>query len=184
MGRLSKEHKELITKKSFRFLLERKTTEERLKAVSSITESLLKSRSSDRRQKFRDQLRNAHEVLCVTSTDFSELREKYNQLNSKYEQVLKKRTEQDNIHVAMHQKCMNIESVKRNSALNQDARLRAEMDCEKFMKDNEELRKKLKIAMKTEVKISEELESAKYAKKMLQEKLKSTLKTDRVSDAS
>ena len=157
MGRLPKLHKELITKKSFKFLLERKTTEERLKAVSNITESLLKSRSSDRRQKFRHQLNNAHQVLCVTATDFDELRDKYNELNSKYEEALQRRTEQNNKNVALHQKNMEMESVKRNSALNQEARLRAEMDCEKFMRENEELRKKL---------------------------AKSTLKTDQVSDES
>ena len=152
MGRNTKEHTELVNKRIYSFLLERQTCTARLKAVTCITESLLKCRSTngDRKKKYRAQLENSHKVLCSLATDSEEYREKYKQSQKKYEQATRRNTELSDENVALYGKLRRMNNLAETSEIQKKARLLAEEDCGKLLKDkleiveeNNKLRKEL-----------------------------------------
>ena len=153
MGRHSVEHKELANKRILTFLLERKTCAARLKAVTGITESLLKCRSTngDRKKKYREELANAHKVLCCKATDLEEFRQKNIELDSKYEQSLKRNSELADRNVRLLNKLRDMEYHISNSNQQREMRIKAEEDCgryldEKRKTEEENRRLKEKIA--------------------------------------
>ena len=165
MGRNSKEHIELVNKRVFTFLLERKTCTARLKAVTAITESLLKCRSTngDRKKKYRAQLENSHKVLCCLATDSEEHRQKFRQLESKYEQAIRKNVELSDLNVALYEKLRRMENLAETSELQKNARLSAEEDCGKYLREK-------RAAQEENERLREEVE-----------RLKATCRIDQVS---
>ena len=146
MGRNTKEHNELVKKRIFTFLLERKTCAARLKAVTGITESLLKCRSTngDRKKKYRAELGNAHKVLCSLATDSEEHRQKYRQLETKYEQAIRKNAEVSDENVGLHEKLRYMNNVTEMSEIQKKARLLVEEDYGKLLKEKREIQEENK----------------------------------------
>jgi hypothetical protein len=64
MGRVSKEFKNL-TKNVSQFLTEQETTQKNLKACRRVLESILKSRASEKKKRYKQQLDNMFKNLCV-----------------------------------------------------------------------------------------------------------------------
>ena len=71
MPRISKEKRELTTRRVMRYLLERSDTEKKYKIVTGLLESILKTNSKNqgRKDKYISDLQNCLKVLCVHSTD-------------------------------------------------------------------------------------------------------------------
>ena len=73
MGRLSKTFHEM-QKKQLSCYLEPENVQERLKICQQLLDSILKTRSGVRKNKYKDELRNVHEFLCVRNQEFEELK--------------------------------------------------------------------------------------------------------------
>ena len=73
MGRLSKTHHEM-QKKQHSSYLEPENVQERLKICQQLLDSILKTRSGVRKNKYKDELRNVHEFLCVRNQEFEGLK--------------------------------------------------------------------------------------------------------------
>ena len=103
MGRTSKEHKTL-TKPVLRFLIDRESTAKNLKVCRQVLESILKSRASERKNMYKEQLDNIFKNLCVSNSDKEDLKKKvvatqkdktklkkqYDELSNKYFRLLSK----------------------------------------------------------------------------------------------
>ena len=137
MGRNTKELNELVNKRVFKYLLERQSAAARLKAVRTVTERLLKTRSSngDRKKLYKDQLDNAHKVLCCLATDGEELLEKHKKLKSDYDQVIKSRSEVSDMNVALHEKLRKMNYIIATSETQKELRFKAEEDCGRFLQE-------------------------------------------------
>ena len=142
MGRLSREHVELTTKRVFSFLLERESCVARLVAVTKITESLMKTRSSNgvRKKNYRDQLDNAHKVLCSLATDSEEYKQKYIKMKDKNDNLSHKNANLSDENVKLLHKLSKFEQCKALCKTHEQARTKAEEDCETFMKENKLLK--------------------------------------------
>ena len=168
MGRNSKEHIELTTKKIYKYLIERETCSKRLKAVQTITNSLLKCRSTngERKRKYRAELDNAHRVLCSGMADGEEYRQKYLDIQTKYTQAIQKRTKVQDENVALSWKVRDMERIKYAYERHKDFRLQTEQDCGVILEEK-------RTALRKCARLEEELA-----------KLKATLKSDPVSSES
>ena len=105
MGRLSKEHHDM-QKKQLRFLLEQETVQKRLKICQTLLESILKTRSGNRKNKYKEELKSVHEFLCVKANDHDELKQKYKELEKKYEHSQRKNSDLSdrNVRLEMSQR--------------------------------------------------------------------------------
>ena len=92
MGRLSKEHHEM-QKKQLNFRLQDETVQKRLKICQGLLDSILKTRSGNRKTKYKNELRNVHEFLCVQSDSYEQLKKRYAELEAKYAQSEKKKAD-------------------------------------------------------------------------------------------
>ena len=144
MGRNTKEHTELVNKKVFTFLLERKECAARLKAVTNITESLLKCRNGERKKKYKQQLGNAHKVLCSLATDAAENRQKYRRLDVNYEKAMRKNRELSDENVELHEKVRKWDQLQETSETQKQMRFKAEEDCGLLLTENNKLREEIK----------------------------------------
>ena len=107
MGRLSKEYHEM-QKKQFSFRLKNETVEKRLKICQGLLESILKTRAGVRKNKYKQELRNVHEFLCVKAEQHEQLKKKYAQLEAKYAQTERKKAE-------LSDRCVRLEFKQSNS---------------------------------------------------------------------
>ena len=92
MGRLSKEHHEMQQKQR-NYQLEPETVQKRLKICQTLLDSILKTRSGIRKNKYKEELRNVHEYLCCKVEAHEKLKKKYAELEAKYAQSERKRAE-------------------------------------------------------------------------------------------
>ena len=140
MGRNSKEHKELCNKKILQYLLKRDTCASRLKAVTGITDSLLKCRSmnADRKREYRAQLENSHKVLCCMATDLEEFKETYRELDSKYKQATRSKAELSDQNVKLHTKLQKMNFFKDTCEMQKKMRCQAEEDCGRYLREKRE----------------------------------------------
>ena len=179
MGRNSKEHIELTTKKIYKYLVEREACSKRLLAVQKLTNSLLKCRSTngERKKKYRAELDNAHRVLCSSAADLVQSKERILELEEQATHARAKKAQILDDNVALSWKLKELEDMKRQSERQKEYRLKTEEDCGKFYRENERLK--------------EEMEAGKDKRKKLVEKnkkleeelatLKATLKSGPVS---
>ena len=72
MGRVSKEFKNL-TKKVPEFLIEKEATAKNLKACRRVLESILRSRASEKKNRYKEELDNIFKNLCVAQQDKEDL---------------------------------------------------------------------------------------------------------------
>ena len=92
MGRLSKEF-HAMQKKQLKFRLEPETVQKRLKILETLVDSILKTRSGIRKNKYKQELRNVHEYLCAKAEDHDKLKKRYAELEAKYAQSERKKAE-------------------------------------------------------------------------------------------
>ena len=92
MGRLSKEHHEM-QKKQLNFRLQNETVQKRLKICEGLLESILKTRSGIRKNKYKQELKNVHEFLCIKAESHDQLKKRYAELEAKYAQSERKKAE-------------------------------------------------------------------------------------------
>lgn len=137
MGRDSRLKKRLKSK-VFRRLLERPDTSEKISICQDVVTSLLKSRSSDRRKLFREQLELIHQNLCSDSTDLLEWKEKYNklqkeQLTNSKENSDKRCKLQDKVN-ELQQQVKTVDELERKCERHHKTRRAAETDSGKFLR--------------------------------------------------
>ena len=73
MGRLSREHHEM-QKKQLNFRLQDETVQKRLKICQGLLDSILKTRSGIRKNKYKNELKNVHEYLCLQAESHEQLK--------------------------------------------------------------------------------------------------------------
>ena len=106
MGRLSKTFHEM-QKKQHSSYLEPENVQERLKICQQLLDSILKTRSGVRKNKYKDELRNVHEFLCVRNQEFEELKKKYKDLHTKNIRTQVKNTELSDRNIRLEFKLAN-----------------------------------------------------------------------------
>ena len=106
MGRLSKTYHEM-QKKQHSSYLEPENVQERLKICQQLLDSILKTRSGVRKNKYKDELRNVHEFLCVRNQEFEELKKKYAELRKKNIHTQIKNTELNDRNIRLEFKLSN-----------------------------------------------------------------------------
>ena len=106
MGRLSKTFHQMQKKQPSSYL-EPENVQERLKICQQLLESILKTRSGVRKNKYKDELRNVHEFLCVRNQEFEELKKKYKDLHTKNIRTQVKNTELSDRNIRLEFKLAN-----------------------------------------------------------------------------
>lgn len=92
MGRLSREHHEMQKKQS-NFSLQDETVQKRLKICQGLLDSILKTRSGIRKNKYKNELKNVHEYLCCQAESHEQLKKRYAALEAKYAQSERKKAD-------------------------------------------------------------------------------------------
>ena len=137
MGRRSKEHVELTEKRVLQFLMDRNDTRLKLDALSSLLDSVLKTKNnSERRKKYHSQLLNAHKVLCVESTDLLELRTKHNDLKTKNNKITEEKCLLRDMNSELQRQVKKIPLLEARSSAHRIARLSAENDLQETVGEN------------------------------------------------
>lgn len=137
MGRNTKEKNDLL-KKVFIFK-DDKSVQEKLKVCLSTLESLMKSRSSERRKHFKSQMEQIFKNLCVDSRDKEMFLKKITVLREEYAQQSTKRTElQDQVNTLQH-KISELREFKERFNQQTKAKHAAEADYGKMQRENDKL---------------------------------------------
>lgn len=92
MGRVSKEFKNL-TKKVPQFLIEKETTQKNLKACRRVLESILRSRASEKKNRYKAELDNIFKNLCVAQQDKADLEKKLEVLEEENQRLREKKND-------------------------------------------------------------------------------------------
>ena len=92
MGRVSKEFKNL-TKKVPEFLIEKETTQKNLKACRRVLESILRSRASEKKNRYKKELDNIFKNLCVAQQEKEDLKKKLEALQKENQRLLEKKND-------------------------------------------------------------------------------------------
>ena len=92
MGRVSKEFKNL-TKKVPQFLIERETTKKNLKACRRVLESILRSRASEKKNRYKEELDNIFKNLCIGLQDKEEMEQKLKLLQEENQRLREKKND-------------------------------------------------------------------------------------------
>ena len=92
MGRLSKEHHQMQEKQS-NFRLQDETVQKRLKICQGLMDSILKTRSGIRKNKYKQELKNVHEFLCIRAESYENLKKRYAELDARYTVSERKKAE-------------------------------------------------------------------------------------------
>ena len=106
MGRLSKTFHEMQKKQHISDLTE-PSVQERLRICQQLLDSILKTRSGVRKNKYKDELRNVHEFLCVRNQEYEELKKKYKELQTKNIHTQVKNTELNDRNIRLEFKLSN-----------------------------------------------------------------------------
>ena len=106
MGRLSKTF-HLMQKKQPISYLENENVQEKLKICDQLLASILKTRSGVRKNKYKQELRNVLEFLCVKHQDLEELKKKYKDLHTKNIRTQVKNTELSDRNIRLEFKLAN-----------------------------------------------------------------------------
>jgi len=129
MGRNSKEKVELTTKRVWSYLMDRETTKKRFAVVEQLTDQVLRCRNSARKKQYREQLENAHKVLCSLATDSEEYKTKYFDMKEEHAQAVKKRAEWANQATTLQTKLLEMDRISRSCEQHKQLRQKAEDDC-------------------------------------------------------
>ena len=89
MGRLSKLHKTLTTKKPSEYYLKKPSVEECMSVLNKLVESMLKSKGN-RRLMYKEQLETAHQNLATCMLHKKTLQKREEQLEARIEKQQKK----------------------------------------------------------------------------------------------
>ena len=139
MGRNSKEKVELTTKRVWSYLMDRETTKKRFAVVEQLTEQVLKCRNSARKKQYREQLENAHKVLCSLATDSEEYKTKYFDMKEEHAQTVKKRAEWANkattLQTTLQTKLLEMDRISRSCEQHKQLRQKAEDDCGQLLNE-------------------------------------------------
>ena len=92
MGRVSKEFKNL-TKKVPEFLIEKEATAKNLKACRRVFESILRSRASEKKNRYKEELDNIFKNLCVAQQDKEDLEKKLEALQEENQRLRQKKND-------------------------------------------------------------------------------------------
>ena len=92
MGRVSKEFKNL-TKKVPEFLIEKEATAKNLKACRRVLESILRSRASEKKNRYKEELDNIFKNLCVAQQDKEDLEKKLEALQEENQRLRQKKND-------------------------------------------------------------------------------------------
>ena len=126
MPRISKLETDMITGRILRSLLDREP--EKLRIANRHLEKLYKSKNSERKKQYRQELENIINFFIRDSGDLSELKGGYKELQKKYTQVSKKRAElQDRLLISERQAR---ESVQLKIRLQKERELRLQMETD------------------------------------------------------
>ena len=92
MGRVSNEFKNL-TKPVLQFLIQKEATAKNLKACRRVLESILRSRASEKKNRYKQELDNMFQNLCVALQDKQDLKKKLEEEGKSYERLGRKYSE-------------------------------------------------------------------------------------------
>ena len=143
MGRKTKEKIELTEKRVYSYLLEREDTKNKLTALEQIFESFAKSRSSERKQKFRADMMNSFRVLCSQSTDLLEWKAKLKNARKASELNGRKRAGLADKILALERRNMELCKCETSLQLERDSKHRTEEAYGQLLDTNRELESKL-----------------------------------------
>ena len=107
MGRLSKTFHEMQKKQHSSDLTEA-SVQERLRICQQLLDSILKTRSGVRKNKYKESLRNVHEFLSVKAKEHEDLKKEYKELEAKYAHSQKKKAEISDRNIRLEFKLSNM----------------------------------------------------------------------------
>lgn len=139
MPRRTKQHTQLISGRVPAFLLEREDTQKKLTCCRKVLASLEKSRSSDRRALYREQLDNAFKRLCSDSTDMIMYRDKLKNARADTEREARKRAQYNDLWLNEQRKNIEFEFLKRNLETTKASLHRSEEDYGEVLEEKREL---------------------------------------------
>ncbi len=165
MPRRTKQYSQLISGRVPPFLLEREDTEKKLTCCRKVLASLEKSRSSERRAMYREQLDNAFKRLSADSTDVTMYRDKLKKARSDCERESRKRAEYCDLYHEEQRKHTEYEYLTTKLECCRSTMTRMEEDYEELLAEKREFEGKYAAAC-------EELEDTRKILEDTENKLK------------
>ena len=174
MPKVSKEKKELTERRVPRFYLERLDTQKKLVVVSGLLQSILKTRSTNKKRKdnYIEKLENCFKVLCSHSTDLLESKEKLKIAQKEIGRQNDLRSEcQDNV-ITLERKLRGASEYKARFHQERELKYKAEEDIRKNLSQINNLEKQIEELKTKNEKLEKSIEELKTKNEKLKTKKK------------
>ena len=137
---VSKDKNELISGKGcYAFLTERGDTKKKLRICNQLLDSLLKTRSGGRRDKYVTDIRNCFKKLCILSTDLLEKKNELAETKHDLSRESRKRCELRDKLTEVEIQISQMSEFKARFEDQRESTLKSEQNCGELLSENQGL---------------------------------------------
>ena len=158
---VSKEKNELISGKGcYAYMTEREDTKKKLRICNKLLDSLLKTRSGERREKYVTDIRNCFKKLCILSTDLLEKKNELAETKQDLSRQSRKRADLRDKLTDAEYKNSQMSEFKARFEDQRESTLKSETFCGELLRENDILKETIARLKEQNKELKKELKRA------------------------